>query len=254
MKIDRLSWVPAGLFVMVMVFGVAATANASSSGAHWGYTGDVGPAHWGALDPTFEMCAKGKNQAPIDITGAMDTELAPIQFAYGPSEAEILNNGHTVQVNLAAGNQIMLNGRTFHLKQFHFHTPSENTVNGKFFAMEAHLVHADADGNLAVIGVMFNKGDANPVIASLWAQMPKKAGAHKKLEATVDPMTLLPAAKDHYRFNGSLTTPPCSEGVFWLVMKNALPVSSAQADAFTALMHGPNNRPVQPINARPILE
>ena len=225
----------------------------ASEGPHWGYAGEAGPAHWGELDPKFSTCAAGLNQSPIDIASTIEAELAPLDIAYTSAGNEILNNGHTVQVNVAPGSTLTVDGKTFALKQFHFHTPSENTIDGKPFAMEAHLVHADAEGHLAVIGVMFEEGEANPTIGALWQAMPQEAGAKQSLADPVDPAALLPEGRDYYRFNGSLTTPPCTEGVRWLVMKTPLTISKAQVVAFAAAVHGANNRPVQSVNARPVL-
>ena len=225
----------------------------ADSGPHWGYAGEAGPAHWGELDPKFAACASGVNQSPIDIASTIDAELPPIGVNYGTAGTEILNNGHTIQVNVAPGSTLSLDGKTFELKQFHFHAPSENTVDGKPYALEAHFVHGDADGHLAVIGVLFEEGAASPAIAALWEAMPKEAGAKHPLSTPVDPAALLPQSRDYYRYNGSLTTPPCTEGVRWLVMKAPLTVSKAQVEAFGAALHGPNNRPVQAVNARPVL-
>lgn len=241
------------IVALTMLFSSLAFAGTAEK-AHWGYTGDTGPEHWGELDEKYVMCAKGKNQSPIDLANFIEADLAPIQFNYQTPATEILNNGHTIQVNFPEGNTITLYGKMFELKQFHFHTPSENLIEGKSFAMEAHLVHADKDGNLAVIAVMYDEGEAQQLIALLWEQMPEKAGEHKDLSGDVNAMGLLPEDKDYYRFNGSLTTPPCSEGVWWLVMKQPLTVSKQQVETFAHLMHGANNRPIQPANARPVLK
>jgi len=147
-----------------------------------------------------------------------------------------------------------LRGNTYQLKQFHFHSPSENLIDGKSYPLEGHLVHSDDKGNLAVIGVMFNVGEANPVLSAAWAVMPEKADGKNPLSAPVNAAGLLPSDQDYYRFNGSLTTPPCSEGVTWIVMKQAMTASQAQIDQFSKLMGHPNNRPVQPVNARPVLK
>jgi carbonic anhydrase len=145
-------------------------------------------------------------------------------------------------------------GRTFELKQFHFHSPSENTINGKHFPLEAHLVHADKDGNLAVVAVMFREGAANALLAKLWEKMPGKAGDKNALRAGVGVSQMLPAERDYYRFNGLLTTPPCSEGVWWLVIKKMATASKAQVEQFSRVIGHPNNRPVQPVNARVVLK
>jgi carbonic anhydrase len=230
-------------------------AIAGGHGAHWGYTGHEGPEHWGELDEKFKMCAIGMNQSPIDITSSVDANLPAIGFAYKTAPTEILNNGHTVQVNVKAGSSITIDGRRYELKQYHFHTPSENHVHGKEFPLEAHFVHADADGNLAVVGVMFEEGAANPELAKLWANMPMHAGDRHALHVKAEEVgKLIPADPEYYRFNGSLTTPPCSEGVKWMVMKKPLTISKAQVEKFAHAVHGHNNRPIQPLDARVVVE
>ena len=232
----------------------AGSALASGHGGHWGYSGEGGPEHWGNLDPAFEMCGKGVNQSPINLTDFVESELAPITFNYSGLATEVVNNGHAIQANYAAGFTITIDGKTFELKQFHFHSPSENHLNGKSYPMEAHFVHLDKDGNIAVVGVFFEIGDANPGIAKLWKQMPKEEGGKAALAAQVKADDVLPADRDYYRFNGSLTTPPCSEGVYWLMMKKVMTVSEDQVKQFTDVMGHPNNRPIQPTDARPVLQ
>ncbi len=221
---------------------------------HWGYTGHEGPEHWASLDSAFSLCGSGKNQSPINLTAFADTDLPPLALHYGGSVTEEVNNGHTVQANYAPGSTLTIDGHTFELKQFHFHTPSENQIESHSFPMEAHLVHADKDGNLAVIAVMLEEGAANDAIAALWQTMPTKAGEITKPSQAVAIDQLLPKDMDYYRFNGSLTTPPCSEGVRWLVLKHPVTISKEQVEQFAHVMHHPNNRPLQPINARPVLQ
>lgn len=230
------------------------TTVAYGEGPHWGYSGEAGPQNWGKLDARFIACEIGRNQSPVDLAKFVEADLEPISFSYSAGTTEILNNGHTVQVNYTPGSSITVNGNTFELKQFHFHAPSENTLNGKHFPMEAHFVHADANGNLAVVAVMFEEGGANDLLTSLWTKMPGKAGEKNALPATHSIAALLPAKHDYYRFNGSLTTPPCSEGVWWLVLKQPAMASKAQIEQFSKVMGHPNNRPVQARNARPILQ
>ena len=231
----------------------AATSAFAGSSAHWGYSGEQGPENWAKLSADYSACA-GKNQSPINLTGFIEADLKPIEFQYKPGGQQILNNGHTVQVNYAKGSSIVIDGDTFNLLQFHFHAPSENHINGKSFPLEAHLVHADKDGNLAVVAIMFEPGDANSTLAKAWQQMPKHAGDKQDLKVTLNADDLLPADRDYYRFNGSLTTPPCSEGVRWLVMKQPVKVSKQQIEAFEHVLHHPNNRPIQTANARPVLQ
>jgi carbonic anhydrase len=242
------------LALCTAVLFTSGSAFAAGDPPHWSYSGHGAPEHWGDLDPAFAACKSGKNQSPIDLKGFIEAELPPIGIAYETEASEILNNGHTIQVNVAPGSKITLDETAFELKQFHFHSPSENTIEGRPFDLEAHFVHADAEGNLAVIGVMFKEGAANLTLAELWKEMPKQAGEKAALKSKADPNLLLPADRDYYRFNGSLTTPPCTEGVRWLVMKQPLTLSKGQVDAFLAVMHHENNRPVQPVHARPVLQ
>jgi carbonic anhydrase len=223
-------------------------------GAHWGYSGGQGPDHWGELDPGYAACATGKKQSPIDLANFTEADLENIAFAYKPGTTEILNNGHTVQINYAAGSSITVDGRVFELKQFSFHAPSENTINGKHFPLESHLVHADKEGNLAVVAVMFEMGRNNAMLSPLWMKMPDKAGDSNALPKPYDVSAMLPSDRDYYRYDGSLTTPPCSEGVLWLVLKQPAIASKPQIDRFTKVMGHPNNRPVQPVNARQVLK
>lgn len=222
-------------------------------GKHWGYTGETGPERWSTMKPEFSSCA-GKNQSPINVTGTIEADMAPVAFHYKAGGHEVVNNGHAIQVNVEAGSTIAVDGIQFDLKQFHFHSPSENRINGKSFPLEAHLVHADKDGNLAVVAVVFDEGKANPVVGTAWSQMPKEEGGKNALPSKLSASGLLPGSRDYYRYNGSLTTPPCTEGVRWIVMKKPMTVSKEQLLAFTSTLGFANNRPLQPANARPILK
>lgn len=226
----------------------------ASEGAHWEYSGHAGPEHWGGLKPEYSLCGSGKNQTPINLDNMIEADLAPIAFNYQAVGHEVINNGHTIQVNFESGSHIVVDGQQFELKQFHFHAPSENHIQGKSYALEGHLVHADKDGNLAVVAVMFEPGAANEVIGQAWKGMPEKAGEKSALGTKVSAAGLLPARRDYYRFNGSLTTPPCSEGVRWLVMKETMTASAEQIAQFSHVMHHPTNRPLQPVFARPVLQ
>ncbi len=249
MSIKNVSRVVIGMSLFLAGPQVAA----GGKGVEWGYTGDAGADRWGRLSPDFALCDSGKNQSPIDITGALDTSLKPLRMHYGKTMYEVIHNGHTVQVNSQPGSVLHLEGKEYELKQVHFHAPSENHIDGKSFPMEAHFVHADAEGNLAVVGVMFETGDKNEALARYWQHMPGKH-SRKPLKKTVQAGGLLPEnLEDYYRFNGSLTTPPCSEGVKWMVLKTPVMASDKQIQQFTEAV-GVNNRPVQPINARVIVD
>jgi carbonic anhydrase len=223
---------------------------------HWGYTGDVAPSHWSELNENFKMCSQGKMQTPINIIPTTDVELPALNLNYTTGSKSIIDNGHTVQVNITDGSVLKIDGADYKLKQFHFHTPSENNINSKSFPLEAHFVHATDDGKLAVIAVMFKEGAENATLAKIWKKLPLlKRGTEAKCGLTADEVnSLMPTNKDYYKFTGSLTTPPCSEDVKWHVYKTPLTVSKAQASAFTALFGHPNNRPIQDTNKRVIEE
>lgn len=235
----------AGLFAMSVAY--------AAGDVKWTYEGENGADNWAKLTPEFAAC-NGKNQSPINLEGFIESELTPIEFSYQAAGNEILNNGHTVQVNYADGSAIKVDGIDFTLKQFHFHAPSENHIRGKSYPLEVHFVHADKDGNLAVVAVMFEAGEENKELAKAWASMPTEAGAKTALTDVISAAALLPESRDYYRFNGSLTTPPCSEGVRWLVMKNSVQASKEQIEAFSKAVGHANNRPLQPVNARPVLQ
>ncbi|MEQ1602960.1 MAG: carbonic anhydrase family protein [Methylophilaceae bacterium] len=222
--------------------------------SHWTYEGKEGPEHWGKLKPEFIACDIGSNQSPINIEKTMHTSLMPLMGRQDVPTKNIFNNGHTVQVNFKEGNTLVLDGVIFNMKQVHFHSPGENKIHDKSFPMEAHFVHADAKGNLAVIGVMFKEGAANAALEKLWSQMPKEISEPVALKSNVNASELLPENRSYYRFSGSLTTPPCSEGVRWLLMKSPITASKAQIKAFEQAVHHPNNRPIQPLNGRVVLE
>ena len=221
--------------------------------AHWGYSGETGPENWAKLTPEFGACA-GKNQTPVNLTGFIKADLKPLKFNYKTGGSQILNNGHTVQVVYDAGSNVVIDGVEYGLKQFHFHAPSENLIQGESYPLEGHFVHADKDGNLAVVTVMFKEGHENTALKNLWAHMPAKEGDKIALSPAFNAQTLFPNNHAYYRFSGSLTTQPCTEGVRWIVLKKPAFVSKAQIDAFKKVMGQDNNRPVQAINAREILE
>lgn len=225
----------------------------ASGGSHWGYSGHQGPDNWASLSADYSACS-GKNQSPINLTGFIESEMQPIKFNYKTGGKEILNNGHTVQVNYKKGSSISIDGMEFNLLQFHFHAPSENHINGKSYPLEAHFVHADKNGHLAVVAVMFEQGSSNAELAKAWSKMPKHEGDKSSFSGLISAANLLPGNHDYYRFNGSLTTPPCSEGVRWFVMKDSVKASKAQIDSFKGALHSANNRPLQALNARMILK
>ena len=253
---------PAGQFTVIaaailMVILIALTAQGNSKSTaeapHWSYEGEEGPSHWGEIDPAYALCKTGTNQSPIDISSPAEKDLANISFHYQPSEENILNNGHTVQVNYDAGSYIELDGVRYDVIQFHYHAPGEHSLGGKTFPAELHIVHKNADGNLAVIGILLEEGAANPAIDPFTSNLPAAKSDAKDAGIKINAYDFLPAVQTTFRYNGSLTTPPCSEGVTWLVMTTPVQLSAAQLEKLTAIFEG-NNRPAQPLNGRTLLE
>lgn len=219
-------------------------------GPHWSYEGKAGPPTWGTLDPAWAACNNGKAQSPIDIEPKAGS-ATPIVFHYKPTAATIVDNGHTLQVKLAAGSSIEIDGRSYNLVQFHFHAPSEHTIAGEHYPLEVHLVHMDSDAKLAVIGVLYDTGADSKVLGGLWSAWPRKVGVEDKLKKPFDPTWLLPDTRTVFRYSGSLTTPPCTEGVLWNVMRRTPSDGPLHLAVFG--QHYPRNaREVQPLNDRKI--
>lgn len=221
---------------------------------HWSYDGDGGPPNWASLKPEWQLCGTGERQSPIDIREGIKVELEPIRFEYRQSEFRVVDNGHTIQVNLGQGNTMSVMGRMYDLVQFHFHRPSEERINGKGFDMVVHLVHKDLDGRLAVVAVLLERGQAHPLVQTLWNNLPLEKNSDYSPEGvSIDLNQLLPDQRNYYTYMGSLTTPPCSEGVLWMVMKQPAQVSAEQISIFSRL-YPMNARPVQSIRGRLIKE
>jgi len=230
-------------------------AEHSKHAKHWGYTQDTGPSHWSSLNEKYHMCSEGKTQSPINIVPSTDIDLAPLALSYTANATDVIDNGHTVQVNIAEGSTFTIGSQKYDLKQFHFHTPSENNINSKSYPLEAHFVHATTDGKLAVVAIMFEEGESNPVLSKIWEKFPLKTGEKTDLTLTSkDINALMPDNKEYYHFMGSLTTPPCSEEVNWNVFKTAVTISKAQVKQFFDIYGHANNRPVQATNTRKIEE
>jgi carbonic anhydrase len=232
---------------------VAAHAGQSLLPTHWDYTGAAGPEAWGKMQPEFNKCASGTRQSPIDIRGGIAVDLEPIRFDYRPSSFSVIDNGHTVQVNVEPGNSITITGRRYELVQFHFHRPSEERINGRQYDMVAHLVHKDVDGRLAVVAVLLDRGSAQAIVQSVWNNLPLEKGDEVRAGTRIDLSQLLPEDKRYYTYMGSLTTPPCSEGVLWMVMKQPVPISVEQVSIFSRL-YPMNARPIQQADGRLIKE
>jgi carbonic anhydrase len=229
-------------------------AVAQEHAAHWSYSGPQGPAHWGAEDPAFAACSNGTRQSPIDIETATTAALAPIEFAYKAFPLTVTDTHHTFQVNVPAGSGgITVGGEHYDLVQFHFHRPSEERIHGKHSAMVAHLVHKNDKGELAVVAVLIHEGAANAFLKPIFDNFPAEGSESKVAGTDADLMQLLPPKRGYYTFEGSLTTPPCSEHVRWFVLKNAVQASAAQIGQFAA-RYPHNARPTQPLNARNIEE
>lgn len=220
----------------------------------WSYSGTEGPGKWGTLDPSYAACSAGRMQSPIDIRGAKRAELPALKFDYKAVPLSIIDNGHTIQVSYPAGSTLIVGTHVYALQQFHFHVPSEEKVNGRHFDMVVHLVHVDSAGHLVVVAVFLTRGQSNSLLHSLWQNLPEGKGRTKTASAVViNAIDILPTDRAYYTFSGSLTTPPCSEGVTWYVMKTPITLSQEQLATFKHL-YPLNARPTQPANGREILD
>ena len=246
-------------FSVVILSSLLASSSAlcaqhAKSTAHWSYSGATGPTHWASLSPTFEMCRAGREQSPVDITRTTAMALEPIRFDYHPVPLHVINNGHTIQVTYSPGSAITVGGQRYVLQQFHFHHPSEEQIHDRGTDMVVHLVHADSAGHLAVVAVLLRSGASHPLIQEIWAHLP--AGVEQEADVpgtTIDASRLLPTDHGYYTFAGSLTTPPCSEHVTWIVMKQPVEISADQIRTFSRL-YPHNARPIQRLNGREVLE
>lgn len=244
----RPRWLATGLLAMTALAAQAQTA------PHWDYRSPHGgPTRWAELDPKFETCGKGGSQSPIDIRNAVKADLPALNVGYGAAEPTFVNNGHTIQVNLPPGQTLTVGDQSYELLQFHFHTPSEEAINGKRTAMVAHFVHRSADGQLGVIAVLIRPGKTNAAFAPVFEHLPREGEKVTVDGLKLDLAAMLPADKGYYSFAGSLTTPPCSEGVNWMVLKNPIELGPEQIKAFRRIFNA-NARPLQATNGRVIKE
>lgn len=240
---------------LVILLALTATLPAMATPTpHWAYEGQGSPDHWGELSEQFQTCKNGQFQSPIDIKNLVNAKLPPLEINFHTDTESIVNNGHTIQITVKDSDEFVLDLQDFKLMQFHFHTPGENHINGKGFPLEAHFVHANEQGELAVIAVMFEPGDKNPALDPLLAAIPPKINETEVLKRSVDLAALFPSDKHYYRFSGSLTTPPCTEGVRWLVMKQTVTLSEDQLKQFQQQLKQSNNRPLQPLHGRVVVE
>ena len=240
----------------VLAFGVLSTlavASRASESAHWSYTGTSGPSHWSELSNDFALCRSGQSQSPIDIVDAVDTELPPLSIDYQWQVSQIVHNGHAIQLTALAGSHVRVRDMQLELLQFHFHTPSENRLEGKSFPLELHFVHRNTEGELGVLAVFFESADAdNASLAQILDTAPRQKGERPAAELKLREDDLLPRDRSYYMYSGSLTTPPCSEGVRWFVLQSPRGVSAKQVKAFAKLA-GKNAREPQPLHSRLVL-
>jgi carbonic anhydrase len=227
----------------------AAGPAALAPAAAWAYEGEAGPAAWSGLKAEYGLCAKGKRQSPIALQDGIAVDLEPIVFHYQSSAFSVIDTGHTVEVRLPPGSAIEVRGRRYALKQFHFHRPSEEHINGRGYEMSIHLVHADEQGRLAVVALVVSPGQAQGVIQSVWNNLPLERSEEWPARGEINPAELLPAERGYYTYMGSLSTPPCSEGVMWLVLQQAVELSAEQIAIFSRL-YPMNARPLQPAHGR----
>lgn len=235
------------------LLGTLAAASRAGEPAHWSYSGKSGPAHWFELSGDFALCKSGQSQSPIDIVDAVDAELPPLSIDYQWQLSQIVHNGHAIQLTAQPGSKIKVRDMDLELLQFHFHTPSENHVDGKSFPLELHFVHKNAQGELAVVAVLFESADAdNASLAQILAAAPPRKGERPVGELKLREDDLLPRDRSYYLYSGSLTTPPCGEGVRWFVLQSPRGVSEKQVKAFARLT-GQNAREPQPLHSRLVL-
>lgn len=255
-RVARLPLLILGLAISVALIASnpALAQDHKSTSPHWSYSGAEGPQHWGDLDPSFATCKTGMHQSPINIVNPNAAKLEPIQFDYKPSPLKIINNGHTFQINYAPGSTVTIAGKQYPVVQFHFHKPSEEAISGKHYDMVMHIVHMDGKGAAAVVGVLLKGGNDNAFIQKLWNNLPMEVGKESDVpNVTINLAEILPVNQNYYHFSGSLTTPPCSEGVEFYILKTPAEISAGQVAAY-AKFYPMNARPIQPLNGREIQE
>ncbi len=237
-----------GIALIVLLAG--ACGKQEHGKPHWSYEGDTGPEHWAELNPEWAIAAKGRRQSPIELGVAKPGKAGDLQFHYGKSRLRIVNDGHTIRVNVEKGHWFSVGGKRYDLVQFHFHSPSEHTVNGKYFAMEAHCVHRSADGEFAVVGFLIEEGGESPNFNLFFENVPPAGETREIPDFVADLSRVLPEDLEHnYHYSGSLTTPPCTEGVEWYILKTHKTLSKEQVAKYRKYYAG-NNRPLQPLHGR----
>ena len=238
----------AGLGVMFLLGCRTTHVEPSHAAPHWGYQGQTAPEHWGSLNSDYAACAKGNYQSPIDLHRVAKPRMDRLQFDYRADVLRILNNGHTIQVDHRGRSLLRVADSQFELVQLHFHAPSEHTVAGRHYPLEVHLVHRQVGttGNLAVVGILVEESAENPQVQNVWTRLPEHESAERVFaEISINPAEFLPAARTHFEYQGSLTTPPCTESVLWNILDTPIQMSGEQVRAFTRIYKA-NARPVQP--------
>lgn len=231
----------------------AILAAAPKHGTVWSYEGELGPANWSKINVDWAKCGSGNRQSPIDLRDGIKVNLEQIGFDYHPSSFNEVNNGHTIQVTVGGGNFITVGNQTYELQQFHFHRPSEEKINGKGTEMVMHMVHRSVDGKIAIIAVLLERGQPHNLVQTIWDNLPLEKQEVVSPSIVIDPMEALPASRDYFTYMGSLTEPPCTEGVLWMVFKQPRQMSPAQMALFSRL-YPLNARPVQSTSGRMIKE
>ena len=255
--IGMVAWLLSAASARAMEQVPAPAAAASAAPPHWSYSGEHGPAHWGEVAPDDAVCGNGKSQSPIDFASAAAKagKNGAFNIHYESGAVALLNNGHTVQADVNdAADTVSLDGASYTLAQFHFHTPSEHAVNGKHYPLEMHFVNKDAGGHIAVVGVFVKTGAENKLLAPVFSALPSTetpAGTHAGKPVQVDIAAVLPKNLKAFVYTGSLTTPPCTEGVHWIVLEQPIEMSSAQIEAFKTIFHD-NHRPLQKTSGREV--
>lgn len=257
-RFDRRAFI--ALTSAAVLGGVAAACSSTSHSVeahsatpHWSYSGETGPSHWGSLTSAYSVCSTGTDQSPINIASSdisgTPSPLALVTLQYRPVSGTALDNGHTLQVNVEPGCTAMVDGTHYELRQFHYHTPSDHTFDGQHRIVEWHFVHESADKNLAVVAVLVDQGAPNAALTPLLSAPPTKTGTQRSLTTPLDVAAMMPGNLDALRYQGSLSTPPCTEGVRWIVLRTPISMSSQQVGAVRDVLNN-NDRPVQPLNGR----
>lgn len=244
------------LFIISLMLLTTSPAHARGSDPHWSYEGDEGPDHWAELSAKYALCRDGKNQSPVNLVADFSVGLPELIFEYHGTPIHETNNGHTIMLKVSGESYLVVAEKDwrFKLLQGHFHSPSEHTVNGESFPMEIHLVHSDGAGQFTVVGIMVEEGEENEMLNRIWSFMPEQVGESKESPLTVFEAGVLPPTRNYFSYDGSLTTPPCTEGVRWIVLRDLLTASADQIARFKERVGPSTNRPTQPQNARTILD